>query len=121
MEKENAGKLISHFVAMDINVNSDLDKQFPPLQGENFMTWVEIVAPNKDKASGAELKFISPIEKDRIKIVRFEESDVAQEIQRWKALIVYVLGTKPPYHVMTHFIARKWGKYGEIKMFLWKT
>ncbi|KAM7495959.1 hypothetical protein LguiA_020373 [Lonicera macranthoides] len=44
-------------------------------------------------------KFIATVEKDGIKIVRFEESDVAQEHQRWKkALTVYVLGAKPPYN-----------------------
>ncbi|KAM7515157.1 hypothetical protein LguiA_004740 [Lonicera macranthoides] len=103
-EKENVGKVVSPFVTMDINVNSEFDKQFPALHGEIFekhksdvMNWVKTLAPNRDRAYGAELQFIAPVEKDGTKIVRFEESDVAQEMQR------------------------KWGKYGEIKMFLLKT
>ncbi|KAM7515048.1 hypothetical protein LguiA_004631 [Lonicera macranthoides] len=103
-EKENVGKVVSPFVTMDINVNSEFDKQFPALQGNFFekhksdvMNWVKTPAPNRDGAYGAELQFIAPVEKEGTKIAWFKESDVAQEMQRWKkALIAYVLGSKPP-------------------------
>lgn len=78
----------------------------------------EIVAPNRERASDAELEFIAPFEKDDIKVVKFEESEAVEEIQRWKkALIVYVLGAKPPNNAMKQIIAIKWGKYREIKVF----
>ncbi|KAM7489152.1 hypothetical protein LguiB_026636 [Lonicera macranthoides] len=72
--------------------------------------------------SGAELTFVPPNEVDGVKCVYYRKEDVETEMARWKmALIVYVLGSKPPFHVMRNFFERKWGKFGGLKVFRLKT
>lgn len=50
------------------------------------------------------------------------EEEVLDDINRWKkALIVYVLGAKPPFHVMKRYVESRWSQFGSIKLFLLKT
>ena len=80
------------------------------------------MAPNRDRSNGANLEFIAPLEKDGVKLVKFDEAKVADEVKRWKqALIVYVLGAKPPFNVMKQFFERRQGRFAEFKLFLLKT
>lgn len=84
--------------------------------------WADVAAPNREKAAGAELTYVVPMVDDGKKVVHFEEDDVIEELNRWnKALIVYVLDAKPSFHVIKQFVERKWGKFGEIKIYLLKT
>lgn len=70
------------------------------------------MASNREIIFGAELTFIPPNEIDCVKCVCYSKEDVETEMAKWKkALIVYVLGSKPLFHVMRKFFERKWGKY----------
>lgn len=98
-------------LAAKVNENAVKKVQFPPLQGKVIRepkagpkNWVEVVAPNRDRSNGVDLEFIAPFDKDGVKLVKFDNAEVADEVKRWqKALIVYVLGVKPPFNVMSQF------------------
>lgn len=80
---------------------------------------MNVAALNRDRASGAELNFVAPVMENGSKIVQVVDEDTAEELKRWKkALIVYVLGAKSPFHIMKQFIERKWGKFGDINMYM---
>lgn len=69
------------------------------------------MAPNNDRSNGANLEFIAPLEKVWVKLVKFDEAKVADEVKLWKkALIVYVLGAKSPFCDETIL----WKEVGEI-------
>lgn len=60
--------------------------------------WSEVLAPNRERISGAELTFVPPNEVDGVKCVYYRKEDVETKMARWKmALIVYVLHSKPPF------------------------
>ncbi|KAM7472037.1 hypothetical protein LguiA_010220 [Lonicera macranthoides] len=109
----------------------EFDEQFPPLEGSVLnqaivqpvtRNWSNIVAPNRERASGADLQYVPPTEKDGLKVVCYKMREVEEGICRWKkAVIVYVLGAKPPFHVMKNFFRKIWDKFGEMKVFLLKT
>ena len=93
------------------------EEHFFPLQGKvvaheivtpNNRNWSDVVVPNCERVAGAELQFIPPLEHDGVKLVSFERKEVEEEVHIWKkALIVYVLGAKPPFHVMRNYFDRK--------------
>ena len=116
-------------LAEKINKSAVKKVQFPPLQGEVVheprvkpKNWAGVVAPNMDRSNGANLEFIAPLEKYGVTLVKFNEAEVVDEVKRWeKALIVYVLGATPPSNVMKKLFKRRWGRFGEFKLFLLKT
>lgn len=81
-----------------------------------------IVKPNRDKISGAALEYIAPTIEDGENVIKFTKDEVASEIQRWEhSVVMYVLGTKPPFVVMKAFVEQKWRKYGRMEIYLLKT
>lgn len=105
------------------------DLQFSPIQGEVVQkpkakpkSWAGVVAPNRDRSNGVDLKFIAPLKKDGVKLVKFDDVEVADEVKRWKkALIVYVVSAKPPFGLMEQFFKKRWWRFGEFKLFLLKS
>ena len=50
------------------------------------------------------------------------DNEVADEVSSWqKAVVAYLSGAKPPYHVMKQFFERKWGKFGIVNLCLLKS
>lgn len=112
-------------LAAKISENAEKKVQFPPLRGvvgqepkvEPKMG--RSVVPNRDRSNGASLEFIDPLERYGIILTKFDYAEVAEVVKRWKrALIVYVLGAKPPFNVMKQFFEKRWGGFGEFKLFL---
>ncbi|KAM7528944.1 hypothetical protein LguiB_032354 [Lonicera macranthoides] len=109
--------------------DDDFDAQFPLLKGavvknigDGTRAWANVVAQNRDQASGAPLQYIEPNTDVGKKVVEIADEEVLDEINKWKkALIVYVLGAKPPFHVMQRNVKRRWNQYGSIKIYLLKT
>ena len=115
---DNEGKIDSRAtVGFSEEKKEEFDQNFPPLTGVEpratagegtIRNWANVVAPNRERASGAELEFVPPVEENGMKVVRVMNEDVQDEINRWKkALVVYVLGAKPPFMVMKKFFERK--------------
>lgn len=52
-----------------------------------------------------------------MKCVSDSHEEVADEMQRWeRAAAVYVLGAKPPSHIMQGCFERRWNKFGVVNI-----
>ena len=52
---------------------------------------------------------------DGVKCASFTMEEVRDELHRWeRAVVVYVLGIKPPFNVMKGFIDTRWGRCGVV-------
>lgn len=80
------------------------------------------MVPNRDKASGVQLKYVPPINNNGQVVVKFSIDEVQDEVHMWEnSVIVYVLGAKPPFVVMKAFVERKWTHLEKMELYLLKT
>ncbi|KAK2993143.1 hypothetical protein RJ640_015330 [Escallonia rubra] len=85
-------------------------------------TYAEIMEPKADFMERATLKYIPPATINGIKGVEYSKEEVESETNQWQnSIIAYVLGAKPPFHVMKGFLERIWRKFGSFKLSLLKS
>ncbi|KAK2970043.1 hypothetical protein RJ640_014983 [Escallonia rubra] len=85
-------------------------------------SYAEVMASNEGLYERMKLNFVPPANINGIKGVEYSVEEVESEVLQWEnAIVTYVLGSKPPFHVMKGFLERIWRKFGAFKLSLLKS
>ncbi|KAK2983948.1 hypothetical protein RJ640_002893 [Escallonia rubra] len=85
-------------------------------------TYASVVKSNRERSEGMKLDFIDPQDINGKQGVEYSQEDVEGEMMKWKnAVVVYVLGSRPPFHVMQGFLHHIWSRFGSFQLILLKS